>query len=90
MWGSDKGTGRQEMAFVQGTVSGMEGKSGAHRRDKKLSKNMAMFLGIIVTVEIMIAGAMVFNFDFKGADVIALIFAFMVLYSGVVAMLTDK
>ena len=32
----------------------------------------------------------VFNFDFKGADVIALIFAFMVLYSGVVAMLTDK
>ena len=49
-----------------------------------------MFLGIIVTAEIMIAGAMVFNFDFKGADVIALIFAFMVLYSGVVAMLTDK
>ena len=31
-----------------------------------------------------------YNFDFKGADVIALIFVFMVLYSGVVAMLTDK
>ena len=90
MWGSEKSTGRREMAFAQGTVSGMTRKSGAHRKGEKLSRNMAMFLGINLTAEIMIAGAMVFNFDFKGADVIALIFAFMVLYSGVVAMLTDK
>ena len=90
MWGSEKSTGRREMAFAQGTVSGMTRKAGAHRKGEKLSRNMAMFLGIILTAEIMIAGAMVFNFDFKGADVIALIFAFMVLYSGVVAMLTDK
>ena len=90
MWGSEKSTGRREMAFAQGTVSGMTRKSGSLRKGEKLSRNMAMFLGIILTAEIMIAGAMVFNFDFKGADVIALIFAFMVLYSGVVAMLTDK
>lgn len=35
-------------------------------------------------------GAMIFNYDFHGADLIALLFAFMVLYSGVVAVLTDK
>ena len=34
--------------------------------------------------------AMIFNYDFHGADIIALLFAFMVLYSGVVAVLTDK
>ena len=39
---------------------------------------------------IMIGGAMIFNYDFHGADIIALLFAFMVLYSGVVAVLTDK
>ena len=60
------------------------------QKGREAFQNIAMFLGIILTAEIMIAGAMVFNFDFKGADVIALIFAFMVLYSGVVAMLTDK
>ena len=40
--------------------------------------------------ELMIGGAMIFNYDFHGADLIALLFAFMVLYSGVVAVLTDK
>ena len=51
---------------------------------------MAMVIGVLVTLEIMIAGAMVLNFDFHGADVIALVLGFMVLYSGVVALLTDK
>ena len=46
MWGSEKSTGRREMAFAQGTVSGMTRKSGAHRKGEKLSRNMAMFLGI--------------------------------------------
>ena len=32
MWGSEKSTGRREMAFAQGTVSGMTRKSGAHRK----------------------------------------------------------
>ena len=49
-----------------------------------------MILGLFITLELMIGGAMIFNYDFHGADLIALRFAFMVLYSGVVAVLTDK
>ena len=49
-----------------------------------------MIMGIIVTIEIMIAGAMLLNIDFGSADIIALVLAFVVLYFGVVAGLTDK
>lgn len=59
-------------------------------KSRKLSCSMAMLLGLILTLEIMVAAAMLFNIDFRGADTIALIFAFMVLYFGVVAVLTDK
>ena len=48
-----------------------------------------MILGLFITLELMIGGAMIFNYDFHGADLIALLFAFMVLFSGVVAVLTD-
>ena len=51
---------------------------------------MAMLLGILVTMEIMVFGAMLLNVDFHSADRIAVVLAFMVLYSGVVAALTDK
>ena len=51
---------------------------------------MAMFLGLFVTIEIMIGGAMILNIDFHTADMIAVVFAFAVLYFGVVAGLTDK
>ena len=57
---------------------------------QKLSSGMAMILGAFLTIEIMIGGAMLFNFDFKGADIIAVVLAFMVLYFAVVASLTDK
>ena len=33
---------------------------------------------------------MIFNVDFHSTDLIALIFGFMVLYAGVVAVLTDN
>lgn len=56
----------------------------------KLSGKKAIIIGFLATVEIMIAVAMIFNIDFRGSDAIALIFSFMVLYSGVVAVLTDK
>lgn len=56
----------------------------------RLSCTMAMVLGVFVTMEIMVAGAMVLNYDFRGGDGIAVVFAFMVLYFGVVALLTDK
>ena len=51
---------------------------------------MAMVLGAIVTIEIMIMGAMVLKLDFHSADRIALALGFMVLYSGVVIALADK
>lgn len=57
---------------------------------KKLSGSMAMVMGLLLTVEIMVAGGMIFNIDFHGTDLIALLFAFMVLYCAVVAVLTDK
>ena len=46
--------------------------------------------GALVTIEIMIMGAMLLKVDFHSADRIALALGFMVLYSGVVAALTDK
>lgn len=60
------------------------------RENSKLSQAMAMIIGVIATLEIMVAGAMILDFDFHGADGIALIFVFVVLYFGVVAILTDK
>lgn len=57
---------------------------------RKLSNIMAMVLGAIVTIEIMIMGAMVLKLDFHSADRIALALGFMVLYSGVVIALADK
>ena len=62
----------------------------SHYRKKKLSSGMAMILGALLTIEIMIGGAMLFNFDFRGADIVAVVLAFMVLYFAVVATLTDK
>ena len=60
------------------------------RRNRRLSSVMAMVLGALVTIEIMIMGAMLLKVDFHSADRIALALGFMVLYSGVVAALTDK
>ena len=60
----------------------------SHYRKKKLSSGMAMILGALLTIEIMIGGAMLF--DFRGADIVAVVLAFMVLYFAVVASLTDK
>lgn len=62
----------------------------SHTEKKKFSNVMAMILGILVTVEIMILGAMVMKIDVHSADRIAMALAFVVVYSGVVAALTDK
>ena len=59
-------------------------------KNRKFSKTMAVILGVIVTLEVMIAGGMIFNIDFHSADIIALIFGFIVVFSGAVAILTDK
>ena len=62
----------------------------SHTEKKKFSNVMAMILGILVTVEIMILGAIVMKIDVHSADRIAMALAFVVVYSGVVAALTDK
>lgn len=60
------------------------------KETRKFSSVMAMIMGVLVTLEIMVMGAMLLNIDFHSADRIALVLAFMVLYSGVVAALTDQ
>ena len=75
-------------ANAEGRVYRAERSHGKNRR--KFSSIMAMVLGAIVTIEIMIMGAMVLKLDFHSADRIALALGFMVLYSGVVIALADK
>ena len=74
------------MTNTANTTQGMRRK----KANRKLSKTMAVILGLIVTVELIIAGGMIFNIDFHSTDMIALFMGFMVLYEGVVALLTDN
>lgn len=76
----------KEMTNTAGTTQEMRRK----RENHKLSRTMAAVIGLIVTLEVMVAGGMIFNVDFHSTDLIALIFGFMVLYAGVVAVLTDN
>ena len=57
---------------------------------QKFSRTMAVILGLIVTLEVMVAGGMIFNIDFHSADMVAVVMGFMVLYAGIVAILTDN
>ena len=74
------------MTNTANTTQGMRRK----KANRKLSKTMAVILGLIVTVELIIAGGMIFNIDFHSTDMIALFMGVMVLYAGVVALLTDN
>ncbi len=74
------------MTNTANTTQGMR----RRKENRKLSKTMAVILGLIVTVELIIAGGMIFNIDFHSMDMIALFMGFMVLYAGVVALLTDN
>ena len=60
------------------------------KENHKCSKTMAVILGLIVTLEVMVAGGMIFNIDFHSADMVAVVMGFMVLYAGIVAILTDN
>ena len=88
MWSSEEKIRNGKMAAVADT--GYYPGSGKKQESRKCSRAMAMILGLIATVEIMIAGAMILNVDFHTADMIAVIMAFTVVYSAVVAVLTDK
>ena len=85
MWKSGRNINSRRAALAEGYMEDTR-----ERRGRKFSGSTAMILGLFITLELMIGGAMIFNYDFHGADLIALLFAFMVLYSGVVAVLTDK
>lgn len=85
MWKSGRNINSRRAALAEGHMEDTR-----EIRGRKFSGSTAMILGLFITLELMIGGAMIFNYDFHGADLIALLFAFMVLYSGVVAVLTDK
>ena len=74
------------MTNTANTTQGMRRK----KANRKFSKTMAVILGLIVTVELIIAGGMILNIDFHSTDMITLFMGFMVLYAGVVALLTDN
>ena len=80
MWKSGRNINSRRAALAEGYMEDTQ-----ESRGRKFSGSTAMILGLFITLELMI-----FNYDFHGADLIALLFAFMVLYSGVVAVLTDK
>ena len=85
MWKSGRNINSRRAALAEGYMEDTQ-----ESRGRKFSGSTDMILGLFITLELMIGGAMIFNYDFHGADLIALLFAFMVLYSGVVAVLTDK
>ena len=85
MWKSGRNINSRRAALAEGYMEDTQ-----ESRGRKFSGSTSMILGLFITLELMIGGAMIFNYDFHGADLIALLFAFMVLYSGVVAVLTDK
>ena len=85
MWNTEEKIREKKMA-----LAGVGCVQSGKKEKEKLSRPMAMVMGIILTIEIMIAGAMMLNLDFGSADIIALVMAFVVLYFGVVAALTDK
>lgn len=88
MWSGENRTDNKKIIAI--AEAGYTEISRREEKGRKLSSFMAMVLGAAVTLEIIIAGAMMLNIDLHGVDGIALGFVFMVLYFGVVAVLTDK
>ena len=76
--------------LIMANAAGTAQKMRRRKENHKFSRMMAVILGLIVTVEVMIAGGMIFNIDVHSADIVAVIMGFIVLYSGVVAVLTDN
>ena len=76
--------------LIMANAAGTAQKMRRRKENHKFSRMMAVILGLIVTVEVMIAGGIIVMMDFHSADIIAVIMGFIVLYSGVVAVLTDN
>lgn len=86
MWNSSAKIRERRVVLADGSYEEVQEK----QKGKKFSASMAMLMGLIITLEIMIAGAMMFKIDVRAVDGIALIFTFAVVYFSVVAGLTDK
>ncbi len=87
MWNTEEKVRARRVALANG---GYAEQIQDRRSNKKLSAVMAIVVGLILTLEIMVAGAMIFKVDFRAVDTLALIFTFAVVYFGVVAGLTDR
>ena len=87
MWNTNEKMRTRRVALANG---GYAEQVQEERGNKKLSAFTAIIMGLIITLEIMVAGAMMFKIDFRTVDTLALIFAFAVVYFGVVAGLTDR
>lgn len=59
MWNTENS---RKVALAEGRYMETEHR---HTGKQKLSSGMAMILGALLTIEIMIGGAMILNFDFK-------------------------
>lgn len=91
MWSGQRGYRSDKIIVLADTGYYTEREKPKHTRGrKKLSRIMAMLLGGIVTIELLIIGAMLLKIDFRSADSVAVILGAAVLYCGVVASLTDK
>ena len=91
MWSGQRGYRSDKIIVLSDTGYYTEHEKAKHNRSrKKLSRIMAMILGAVVTIELLILGAMLLNLDFRSADSVAVILGASVLYCGVVASLTDK
>jgi len=65
--------------LIMANAAGTAQKMRRRKENHKFSRMMAVILGLIVTVEVMIAGGMIFNIDFHSADINAVIMGFIVL-----------
>lgn len=90
MWHGESVSRNNKIIMLSDTRYAVERVRRKNQEKRKLSCMMAVFLGAVVTAELLIMGAMLLNIDFRSADRVALILGAAVLYFGVVASLTDK
>ena len=65
MWKSGRNINSRRAALAEGYMEDTQ-----ESRGRKFSGSTAMILGLFITLELMIGGAMIFNYDFHGADLL--------------------
>ena len=64
MWNSGRNLNNRKAALAEGYIEEAQENQG-----RKFSGSTAMILGLFITLEIMIGGAMIFNYDFHGVNI---------------------